>query len=623
MNGFFVSLQRDPSPERLERVVEAMPGWGNGSGPPRSHESDPLRMVGGSPTGPERRRPTQPVVHDGDALVFEGQLTRPARLLSDLRDSGIRLSQDEPPEVRLVLEALRAWGMEALERIQGRFGLAFWERSSRRLLVARDPLGMASLYYTRNPDGGLEVSPAIPALLEGTSRKADPASLSWYLSLGYVPAPRTGFFDVKAVPPGHCLVWEEGSVRDQVKYRDPVEESVAGTVPGDGTDGLPEQLRRELAERFSDRVAPVVWDTGGNASRLLISQLRAVHPEPVRVLGVQFVDGTDSDSAARGSDRGTNESLHRIEPALEERLSRGVRAAGVPIADPSMIRAMALAERTDGSAAGIVSSVGGGVLLGIHERYALQRRLENLGSRMPGLVRRMIAVGSRWISGEVTAPSAGSWLSNLSLLDRSRAARYVRLVGLGAEQYKEELGRGPLEAPASRGGEQWLGRWFRRLDRLSDPVEQAMAVDLVTRLPGADLRLLDTACRLDSFPWETPYLDGDLVEWRLGLFGQGASDRQGTSRFRSVYESSMDRPDPVDPASRDRVLIRRWFRRGPEKEYLRNRLLEPHDGMDRILDRSLRETLHGRLVRGDEDQAPLLWALVVLREWMERFDVRI
>jgi asparagine synthase (glutamine-hydrolysing) len=82
---------------------------------------------------------------DGSAIVYNGTLYNDDRLRADLAREGFVFRTACDTET--VLAALRRWGVGALERMRGMYALAFFDHAARRLVLARDPLGIKPLYY--------------------------------------------------------------------------------------------------------------------------------------------------------------------------------------------------------------------------------------------------------------------------------------------------------------------------------------------------------------------------------------------------------------------------------------------------------------------------------------------
>src|SRR5262249_25359452 len=96
-------------------------------------------------------------------------------------------------------------------RLRGAFAVALWT-PGRRLLLAADRFGFRRLYYAATKDGIAFGSRArAPLALLGSGAVA-PAAVYAYLNYGAIPAPRSVYRDVRRLPPGHLLVWDDGHV---------------------------------------------------------------------------------------------------------------------------------------------------------------------------------------------------------------------------------------------------------------------------------------------------------------------------------------------------------------------------------------------------------------------------
>src|SRR5687768_12026011 len=146
------------------------------------------------------------------AIICNGEIYNYRELTAELTARGHRFRTRSDTEV--IAHAYDEWGVECLDRLDGMFALALWDGGRRRLLLARDPLGEKPLYYTI-ADGllifaseltSLRSHPAVPSDL-------DPAAVSQYLALEYVPAPRTILAGVSKLEPGQALVLENGATR--------------------------------------------------------------------------------------------------------------------------------------------------------------------------------------------------------------------------------------------------------------------------------------------------------------------------------------------------------------------------------------------------------------------------
>jgi asparagine synthase (glutamine-hydrolysing) len=206
---------------------------------------------------------------------------------------------------------------------------------------------------------------------------------------------------------------------------------------------------------------------------------------------------------------------------------------------------------------------------------------------------------------------------------KSAVEQYLELVGLGEDDRKEELARGPLRKPARRGGEQWLQRWFRRFDHVRDPAQQAMFVDLMSYLPGDLLVKTDITTMMNSLECRSPFLDRDVLELGLRL---PVDEKIDGGNQKAVLKRAFGDELPESICNRKKmgfgVPLASWFREDPEAEYLREVLMDAGPALWNLLDRGKVQELLEAHREEQTDAGPFLWALTVLSLWAEEYDVR-
>src|SRR5208282_2166532 len=122
------------------------------------------------------------------------------------------------------------WGESCLTRLGGMFAFALWDALRNRLLLARDPMGIKPLYYHQSARTFIFASEVRTLLRTGlVPRKADPTGVMSYLAFGSVYEPWTMVEGIKAVPAGHVLVIEGGSVSSR-EYWNPLQSVAANEV---------------------------------------------------------------------------------------------------------------------------------------------------------------------------------------------------------------------------------------------------------------------------------------------------------------------------------------------------------------------------------------------------------
>ena len=161
----------------------------------------------------------------GNWIVFNGEIYNFRELRTELEAGGVSFKSHSDTEV--ILAAYRVWGEGCLTRLGGMFAFALWDAARRRVLLARDPMGIKPLYYHQSKQAFIFASEVRTLLgTELVPRNADSTGVLSYLAFGSVYEPWTIVEGIRAVPPGHLLTVENESVSIR-EYWNPLQPSAA------------------------------------------------------------------------------------------------------------------------------------------------------------------------------------------------------------------------------------------------------------------------------------------------------------------------------------------------------------------------------------------------------------
>ncbi len=147
----------------------------------------------------------------GDCLIFNGEIYNFRDLKAELEADGCRFRSSSDTEV--LLQALGRWGDRALERLEGMYAFAFYRAEDRRVLIARDPLGIKPLYVAEVEGRFLFASEIRTLLASGlVPRDLDADGIAGMLAFGSVQGPRTVYERIREFPAAHCR-WLESTPR--------------------------------------------------------------------------------------------------------------------------------------------------------------------------------------------------------------------------------------------------------------------------------------------------------------------------------------------------------------------------------------------------------------------------
>jgi asparagine synthase (glutamine-hydrolysing) len=323
-------------------------------------------------------------------VVLNGEIYNYRQVRRRLRQKGHVFATHSDTEV--IVHAYEEYGDDCLDHFNGMFGLAVWDARRRRLLLARDRLGIKPLYYHISAERlvfGSELK-AVVAHPE-VPRDIDLVALDQFLTLEYVPGPRTIFSNLCKLPPGHRLILEEGACRLENYW----------TIPQQPVPGDEEWCRQALIELIRDAVKmQMVADvplgaflSGGIDSSTVVALMSQASGTPVRTFSIGFADDTYNELpfarlvAQRFATEHREEQLKPDVAALAERL---VCHFDEPFADFSIFPTYLVSQVARQSVKVVLSGDGGDELFAGYDTYVAQRLAHRYYDWLPESVRRKI-----------------------------------------------------------------------------------------------------------------------------------------------------------------------------------------------------------------------------------------
>ncbi len=145
-------------------------------------------------------------------VMLNGEIYNFKELRAELESRGHIFRTESDTEV--IIHGYKEWGIDVLNHLNGMFGLAIWDVKKRRLVVARDAMGIKLIYY-RLTNSQLTFGSEIRSVLAAANSGAnvDPAALNLFLRFRYTPSPLTIFEGVRKLAPGTMLRGERGGRR--------------------------------------------------------------------------------------------------------------------------------------------------------------------------------------------------------------------------------------------------------------------------------------------------------------------------------------------------------------------------------------------------------------------------
>jgi asparagine synthase (glutamine-hydrolysing) len=555
-------------------------------------------------------------------IVLNGEIYNYRQLRQQLVDAGVTLRTRSDTEV--VLALYQRSGAACVEQLRGMFAMAIWDSHTRELFLARDRLGVKPLYYAQC-GSGFAFASELPALLRvrNIPRDLDMISTTQYLSLLYVPTPRSMLKAVHKLPAGSTMIVRHGTCTLSTYWdvASMISRQRAITVDT-SVEAARAQLREAIGLRLVSDVPVGVFLSGGLDSSTIVGAMRQAGVEHIQTFSMGFTtphDGYNELPAARRIAEYFHTDHHEfvVQPDIVTLLPDIVRKLGEPCGDSSAVLTYLLSRETRAHVKVALSGIGGDELFagyprhrGIHWAARYQR--------MPRGLRALASACARWIpdttsstntSGRArrflasgTAPIAEQYLHWTQFAD---AEALTTLLMTDAAIIREGLQTMPQ-------------RTMLHTVRGVDPLQLALACDVSAYLNDNLLMFGDRMSMAHGLELREPLCDTALLEYIAAV---PSSTRLPRGQLKGWMK------EIVRPWVPEEVLHRRkqgfmlplgaWLR-GPLRDYLQDHLtvsrLTRHGWVQPApVMRMVEEHMSGRRVLTHQ-----LWSILMLELWCDQ-----
>ncbi|MEO6212389.1 MAG: asparagine synthase (glutamine-hydrolyzing) [Vicinamibacterales bacterium] len=558
----------------------------------------------------------QPIFNEDRTVVtvFNGEIYNYRPLREHLEQKGHRLRTAGDTET--LVHLYEEYGEAAVHLLRGMFGYAIWDAPRRKLVLVRDRVGIKPLYYTQH-QGRLVFGSEIKSILAvpGIPREIDPEAFNAYLTLQYVPGPRTMLKGIRKLPPGHWLVWQDGQVHVEqywdVVFDDdppPMSERVAA-----------EQLRAILEEsvelhRISDVEVGVLLSGGIDSTAVTALLNRNGHR--TRSFTVGFTTGAvgETAQARRVAEHiGTEHHELLIGPEIADVLPRLAWYQDEPVADAAAVPTYFICKFASEHLKVVLTGEGGDELLAGYPRYRWLHWSEHLLAQ-PAVASVASALGE---------PMAGLLPSTVASRVRavvggnSLADRHVRWIANMDGGLKRGLVHPDMAAVMEQESPvRDIGAWLARAGS-TQPVSKLMYADFKTWLPDNILTKMDRMSMAASVEGRVPLLDHKVVEFAATLpYRLKLSGRQTKRLLRSAVKGLVSPELLESPKTAFRVPMAEWLA-GPLAPMLRDTFASTRMRQRGLFEATALETL----LAGGGAAAPnrAIWNILWLELWCQQY----
>lgn len=571
-----------------------------------------LSMLGHQPMHSDNKRIS--VVYNGEIYNFQ-------ELKKELVDYPFRSNCD----TEVIIAAYLKWGISCIERFNGMFAIALYDRETQEVYLVRDRIGKKPLYYWYEDQNLVFASELKPIMkCPGFHGEIEKGVLSRYLFQQYINAPESIYQNVYKLEPGAILRFSKGQIKIW-KYWD-VKEAYekAQTNPvgsyEEAKEHLKDLLKQAVAARMIADVPLGSFLSGGYDSSLITAIAQEHSTEPVKTFSIGFHEEKYNEAKYAGAvadHLGTNHTeLYIDEQDMFELVDSIPKYYDEPFADSSQIATMMVSKLAREHVTVALSGDGGDEFFcgyNIYENVAQAQKLDALGGMVHGICQ---------LPGLKQAHIEDKLPFRVRVIAGNREKESKTQFGAGNYIVKARAMVGELpEGEAlpvhylveSRYG---VDNWQIR----------RMLLDMDTYLPGDILCKVDRASMKYSLECRCPILDMKVMEFSYRIphqYKYAGGDKKHILKdiaYDYIPKELLDRPKvgfgvPLD----------KWLR-GPLKEQLLDYSSYEYLKKQNIFDAAyVSDMIQKYVITGDAGPATganyskLSWSFFVFQQWYEAY----
>ena len=573
-------------------------------------------------------------------IAFNGEVYNFERIRTQLSDIGYDAAFRGHSDTEVILAAIDMWGLErALQKFNGMFAFALWDRKNSTLSLARDRVGVKPLYFGWSRHTLLFASELKPLrAFAGFDDAINRGALALLLRHNYIPAPYSIYQNISKLKSGTFATFRAGQ-REPIQtttYWSAAQIATHGAAnlsqrsEGELVDQLDGLLRDSVKLRMVSDVPIGVFLSGGIDSSLVTALMQSQISTPVQTFTIGFNEEEyDEAKHARAIATHLGTEHHELYVTPQQALDvipRLPRIYDEPFADSSQVPTFLVSQMASRNVTVALSGDGGDELFGGYNRYFWGRDIWKRVGWLPRWFRRGVGRALSVLSPREWDAifSRASGLIPARMQQRRPGTKLAKLAELLPAESAHHLYRSLVSSWKSP-SEIVLGS-TEPITVLTDPAEypqlndftdRMMYFDLMTYLPDDILVKVDRASMAVSVEAREPLLDYRLIEfaWQIPLQRKISAGR-GKEILRKVLDNYVPRELIERPKMGFGIPIDRWLR-GPLRDWAETLLSEERLRRDGYFEpvpirRKWMEHLSERR-NWDSD----LWAILMFQAWID------
>jgi asparagine synthase (glutamine-hydrolysing) len=581
-----------------------------------------LSIIDTSPAG------SQPMTDSSGryTIIFNGEFFNFREHRQFVLDKGYILKSQSDAEVLLYLYIIE--GEKCLQRVNGFFAFAIYDKQEQTVFIARDRIGVKPLLWYRDDDKLFFASEMKALINLGVPKEIDETSLFTYLQLNYIPGPHSIFKGVRKLEPGSYMKVEIRNLKSEIRnyYSVPLPGNEDSTLSYEEAQKKVYDLMEASVQRRLVADVPLGSFLSGGIDSSIVSALAAKHTEHLKTFSIGFRDEPMFDETKYanlvakkiGSDH-TVFSLTNDD--LFNHLFDVLGYIDEPFADSSALNVYILSMHTRKHVKAALSGDGADELFGGYHKHEAERRAR-AGGAFNELVKagnplwRLMPKSRNSIAGN-TFRQLHRFSEGLKLNAKERYWRWASIAG--EPEAADLLNESAFSDPNAK---EYVNRKFRFLEHINDEnLNEIFYTDVELPLVNDMLMKVDLMSMANSLEVRTPFLDYTVVDFAFSLPAYFKIDAKGKKRLlRDAFRKDLPQELYTRKKQGFEVPLLKWFQNDLKSiiadDLLSEKLINDQGIFNYKSIRNLKQKLFSN---NPGDAAARVWGLIVFQHWWKKY----
>lgn len=563
-------------------------------------------------------------IHNEDKtvwVIFNGEIYNFKELRSDLIQMGHNFYTQSDTEV--IVHLYEEYGDECVDFLFGMFAFCIWDKDQKRILLARDRLGIKPLYYSfKNQQ--LIFSSEIKPILEcqDAGSQMNLTALDYYLTFLYIPAPLTIYEGINKLLPGHILSFQNGKIEIKDYWQLPVEGNKKGEGEDYYVDKIKELLNGIVQQHMISDVPLGALLSGGLDSSCVVGLMSKLVNQPIKTFSIGFGERYASYNEleySRQIAKLFNCEHHEfiLKPDIEKTILKVVDFIEEPFADSSAILNFLICKEARGFVTVALSGIGGDEVFGGYPRYLGAMSAASF-QNLPYFLRSGLKNISYFIpESRKSSNIGGRFKRYLSSSTLSLEEKYINWISYFHRADKERLYSEVLRSQLP------LNPRYLHLDYFlnsegEDFPRRVNVLDIHTYLPDDLLIMADRMSMANSLELRVPLCDHRLIEFVSAIpFSLKLKGFKLKSLFKKVLTDLLPQNIINKRKQGFMVPLADWLK-DDLKDYVREVLSEQNIRKRKFFNPQEVNILLDSHFRGKAVNTHQIWALFILELWLRK-----